>query len=718
MNKLNLIILIALALIVSIPASATITHRYDFVADANDVIGGLETVLETGAVVQDGQLVLAGGSPGARAVLDGPGIGINTYTGGVSVEFWFTPAELSGWTRVFDFGGTSGNDGGHYWFYTPSGPGNSRVALSTGGFPGWSAGEQIVNGPALTVGTTYHVICTFDPAGGTGGNAAMKIYQDGVQVGANTAVTYPWSGVHNTFAYLGSAVYPGDPELNGSIDEFRIYNKALTPAEARFTNHFGPDEAYPIALRTLSPADGTTKLPVTPAFSWTPEPEIEVDSYTLYYGTDPNIADPNQSDLSAIADVIVAGLLSPAHTVTAGSKLDYFTEYYWRVDTVATDETVYQGVGMRFQTIAEIPAVTDDPDITYVQEGADATFTAVCESISSFTSIKWFKSGTPAVEITTADADVTISNVIEAAGAGYTATSTLMIDNTEAADLGSYYAEFRNEAGPSITASAELRFKKLLAYWPFENNLIDATGNGYNGTAMSHSTGMQITPAFAAGVAGQAVDLSNTAYIDLVDGLADDFSGGFTFNLWAYPRTAAVWARFLSFNNGQNSDNIFFTRVGVEPTLRLQIVKGSSGTGGALDASVINQNIWQMFTVTMAPDGQAVIYENGVPAASGIVQTPNVIARTNNWIGQSAWPDAQFNGLLDDIRIYNYPLTPTEVAKLYTDIRTTEYVCVEDPENPLTFDINNDCRVDLEDIKELALWWMECDRVPASACSL
>jgi hypothetical protein len=713
MNRLNLIILIGLALAVSIPAYATIKHRYDFVADANDVVGGLESVLVGNAVVSGGSLILDGVDDWME--MPGDQIAINTYDS-FSLEMWYTPV-LNGnpnWSMLAYFGGNNATAtwmGVNYFFMTTArGDNVSRTAICTGNTSNPWATESGVNGPEYDDGLLHHMVATLS-------GTEVSFFIDGEFLGS-AAVT----GINNIanisqeLAFLGKGGYLNDPEWNGSIHEFRIYDKALTPSEMRFTHHFGADDAYPIVLRTQSPADGTTKLSVMPAFSWTPEPEFDVASYTLYYGTDPNIVDPNRPDVSTIADVVVAGLLSPAHTVAAANALDYFTDYYWRVDTITVDETVYQGVGMHFQTIAEVPAVTDDPEFIYVKESETAAFTAACESVSSFTTVKWFKAGTPAVEITTADPDVTISNVIETTGMGYAATSTLMIANIDAADLGSYYAEFRNEAGPTNTASAELRLKILLAYWPFENDLIDATGNGYNGTAMSNSSGAQITPIFSTGVAGQAVDLSSTAYIDLVDGLADDFSGGFTFSLWAYPRTAAVWARFLSFNNGQNSDNIFFSRVGVEPTLRLQIVKGTSGTGGVLDASVIDQSIWQMFTVTMAPDGQAVIYENGVPVASGTVQTPNVIARTNNWIGKSAWPDAQFNGLLDDIRIYNYPLTRTEVAKLYTDVQTTEYICVED-ENPLSFDVTGDCRVDLEDIQALASWWMDCDRVPASACS-
>ena len=114
----------------------------------------------------------------------------------------------------------------------------------------------------------------------------------------------------------------------------------------------------------------------------------------------------------------------------------------------------------------------------------------------------------------------------------------------------------------------------------------------------------------------------------------------------------------------------------------------------------------------MSQTGEVVLYKNGLQIGAGTVLTPNVIARTNNWMGQSAWPDALYNGLLDDIRIYNHALTPEEVALLYTSTTPeVDYICLPDAENPLTYDVNGDCRVNLFDIVDLAGAWLDCDRV-------
>lgn len=698
-----------LVCLLSLPASAAITHRYDFTNDANDVVGGLESTLEGNAVVTGGALVLDGTDDWLE--LDGPGIAINTYTEGISWEFWFVDNGLSGWTRVFDFGDTDGT-GGYGWFYTTSGPGNSRLSMATQGFPGYNFEEQ-VQGPVLTAATTYHVVCTYEPDGGTGTFHAMRIYQDGVEVGANEEVTQLVTAARNNYARLGKALYEVDPEFNGTIDEFRIYDKALNEAEVRFTNVFGPDNAYPIALRTMSPENGATWISTLPALAWTPEPDLTVTSYTLYVGTDPNIADPNIANISGISKLIVPGLTTDGYTIPEEDRLPFDSDIYWRVDTVA-GATTYQGVGMSFTTIPETPAFWIHPEANYLWEGETAQFTVQCESISPVAWVKWYKVGSPDVEITTADTRVTINTTTE----GDFTTSTLTITDTVAADAGSYYAKALNAKGTSSSTSAKIVFKKLVAYWTFDDTLADSSGNGYDGTCIRLSTGETVAASYTTALVGtKSLSLAGTTFIDLVDGLADDLGSGLTFTFWAYPTNAANWARFLSFNNGENSDNIFFSREGTSTTLHFNVYDDATSTGPVTAAGAIALNTWQMFTVTVDHTGAATLYKNGSQIAAGTVDVPNNDLRINNWIGRSAWSaDALYRGRLDDMRIFNYALSPIEVATLYTNVKTTEYVCVPDPENPLAYDFTGDCRVNLDDLAEMVTWWIECMRIPDAAC--
>jgi hypothetical protein len=708
-----------LVCLLSLPASAVITHRYDFTNDANDVVGGLVSTLAGNAAVSGGSLVLDGTDDWLE--LDGPGIAINTYSA-ATMEAWYTPVNGGnpGWSMLACFGNSSVSGsltegiGVNYWFMTAARNDNfSRAAICTNNTTDPWATETGVNTAEYDDGLPHHMVATLN-------GTEIGFFLDGEFIGtAALSAANNLADVSTVFALLGKGTYSGDPEWNGSITEFRIYDKALSAAEVRFTSLFGADNAYPIVLRSMTPADGSTWISTTPILAWTPEPDITVDSYTLYVGTDPNMADPNIPDISGISKLVVTGLTTAGYTIPEEDRLPFDSDIYWRVDTVA-GATTYQGVGSSFTTIPETPAFWTNPETNYVFTGETATFTAECESISPVAWLKWYKVGTPDTEVTMADPDVTIVTTTN----GDFTNSTLTIANVAAGDAGSYYAKAQNASGPANSASAKIVIKKLMAYWPFDNNLNDASGNGYNGTGIRLSTGEVVALTYntaANSVVGTSVNLTGTQYIDLVDGLADNLGSGLTFTFWTYPTNAAAWSRFLCFNNGTTtvpaSDNIFFSREGTSTTLHFNVYDNAIGTGPVTAANAIALNVWQMFTVTVDETGATVLYKNGAPIATGEVDVPNTDPRVNNWIGRSAWTaDALYRGRIDDMRIYNYALTPTEIATLYTNVRTTEYICVPDPENPLAYDFTGDCRVNLDDLAVMVESWIDCMRIPDASC--
>ena len=77
----------------------------------------------------------------------------------------------------------------------------------------------------------------------------------------------------------------------------------------------------------------------------------DVASYTLYFGTNPNVGD-NPSKSVAVVDQ--AG--------SSTESIDYETTYYWRVDQVLDDDdaTIVEGYPWRFKTGLEPPTLLDN----------------------------------------------------------------------------------------------------------------------------------------------------------------------------------------------------------------------------------------------------------------------------------------------------------------------------------------------------------------------
>jgi autotransporter-associated beta strand protein len=138
---------------------------------------------------------------------------VNDFT----VATWAKLDASATWARVFDFGSGTTN----YMFLTPrASTGYVRYEIITGGVV-----QQINSTVAIAAGGWHHFAVTL--AGTVG-----ILYVDGVEVGRNTAMTKKPSSLGNTTQnWIGKSQWSSDPLLNGSVDEFRIYNKGLSASE-------------------------------------------------------------------------------------------------------------------------------------------------------------------------------------------------------------------------------------------------------------------------------------------------------------------------------------------------------------------------------------------------------------------------------------------------------------------------------------------------------
>jgi hypothetical protein len=115
------------------------------------------------------------------------------------------------------------------------------------------------------------------------------------------------------------------------------------------------------------------------------------------------------------------------------------------------------------------------------------------------------------------------------------------------------------------------------------------------------------------------------------------------------------------------------------------------------------------FLVATFENGTVRWYADGVYGgqAATNLQTQDLVQ-----LGKRGHLDAVWRGWVDDARIYNYALSPYEVAQLYVEVIPGASVC---PDYKVG-DINRDCKVNMEDFAELARIWMECGRIPVSEC--
>jgi hypothetical protein len=212
---------------VDIPAAA-LQHRYSFTTDARDSVGHADGTLEGAASISGGQVHL-NGTRGTYVNLPG---GLVAGYQAVTFEFWATLGENKSWPRLFDQGSTNGAKGEHDLYFCPhSGLKDFRLTIMDP-----NPTERVVTLPGnLDNQTNLYVACVLDPASGF-----MGIYTNGVLAASRQDLTSLASVATNYF-FLGRSLFASDAPLNGSIDEFRIYNAALTPAAVAASYRNGPD---------------------------------------------------------------------------------------------------------------------------------------------------------------------------------------------------------------------------------------------------------------------------------------------------------------------------------------------------------------------------------------------------------------------------------------------------------------------------------------------
>jgi hypothetical protein len=146
---------------------------------------------------------------------DGIASGLHDFT----ISAWVNPSANSAWSRVFDFGTGTGN----YMFLTLSaGGGPLRFAITTSG----NGAEQQINGPGtLPLNTWSHVAVTLSGHTGT-------LYVNGQPVGTNDNMTLtPADLGATTQNWIGRSQFSADPFLAATVDDFQIYDHALSAAE-------------------------------------------------------------------------------------------------------------------------------------------------------------------------------------------------------------------------------------------------------------------------------------------------------------------------------------------------------------------------------------------------------------------------------------------------------------------------------------------------------
>jgi Concanavalin A-like lectin/glucanases superfamily/HpiC1 cyclase/Immunoglobulin domain len=432
----------------------------------------------------------------------------------------------------------------------------------------------------------------------------------------------------------------------------------------------------------FSPGDGDQDVLVTAALGW--ELEASVTNCDVYFGDEPNMLDNPM-----VVDGEVEGKLESFDP--SGDMANDIIYYWWVNARVGT--TLYEGERKDFTTIAAEPQISEDPCGLTVNAGETAVFRVKATSADEYS---W-----------------------QMLGVGEVGTeSTLTIDNVQKVNEGTYWCEVSNTAETVETARVNLMTRRLVALYEFDDESLGAKDD--EGTACwlgdyvdPNEANPDPDPVYALDDpcttgSGKSLQLAADPCHVQITGSADFFNfypQGYTVNAWVKTEQIGEWGVMAS---KRTRDGFFGWALSCDDEGQAEStlwqVANLTGTSDIAD------NDWHMVTGTYnAETGTCSVYVDGmvenqaVDADKAPINDQLMVFGADDVLG--AFPYA---GLLDNVGIYSYAISPVDVAMLYIDMVGGSLCVGGNPEN----DLDGDCKVDIVDFAILAADWLECNIVP------
>lgn len=537
---------------------------------------------------------------------------------------------------------------------------------------------------------------------------------------------------------------------DGDLDRFYTIANYGSNITAGTRLHFdnivispGEDLSVYVSERAYNPdpPHGATNVPLDVVLSWNtgmdPEnPEQVNPDITKHYlylrHTDPNFI--------GMTPIVIPAVGATASYTPPMNFLEPDRTYYWRVDesindSSPTDPNTIQGTLWSFSTIPSAPIILTEPAEVRV-DGANPTpppavFTVTFRSFLSPAAAAWKKY---------VDG---VNDIPLAAGGKYSMTltdtvATLSIQNPGLDDQGLYYCVLTNATGSTSSQTAALIVNRLLARYDFEGNFDDSVGanhgvgkdytdpnNPLAGPTFDTTDPIDGTYAVFNGL-GQYVDLGAAAYPKA--GLANGMAEG-TILCWVKPTQAG--AVLLNYNDGGTTG--FGFSLNTAPNARLNIrgegfqqeyqeIGTAEGRPGMTGFNLYDGR-WHLVGATWKEGEFIRIYVDGERVASVTAGTPDqyldwqrgVLVGASRTLADRTVLTSFFGGALDELRVYNFPVSDTVIADEYVD-KTGLKPCVVPSFTGNAYNfvntIDSYCRVDLADLAVFIQNWLACGLYP------
>ena len=441
--------------------------------------------------------------------------------------------------------------------------------------------------------------------------------------------------------------------FQGVLDEAVVFDQALTDTDI---------SAHAVAALSIKRASNpqpahATMIAVT-SMSLTWSPGARATSYDVYFGESFDAVDQATPESDAFQGNQTTTSLDIA-SLTPGQT------YYWRVDAInETDpESPWRGEVWSFWVQPEIAWAPSPADgVPYIDPDQDLTWE---KGLGTLFHTVYFGESFDEVRDATTGGYMTASAVydpgtLEVGTTYYWRVDEFAPNGTHKGDVWSFTTL------PEIPVADE----SLLAWWTLDEGegttVVDWSGHGHHGTLAGDAQ-------WQGGYAGGAVSFDGRGdYVDLGTPADLYLTQNYTYTAWFQV------GQNISGNSGpqyllcvgSRSDLVFGIEdgVGVDGDLSLHYydtVPGFHAVG--VGQTVWSADEWHMVAGTRDATGHKVYLDGELRNSDTNANEDNFAGATTRMIslGGRAWTGHQFyNGLIDDVRIYNRALTETEINQV------------------------------------------------------
>jgi|Napbiome12C3dose_1001474.scaffolds.fasta_scaffold00057_2 hypothetical protein len=522
----------------------------------------------------------------------------------------------------------------------------------------------------------YNVVGTFS-------SGTVKLYVDGVlQPGTTTGSA---SSIYddNAALRLGSIVTDQSYWLNGTLDEVRIYNRALSPAEVSNLYNWAPG---PVAYYDFE--EGGNLGVGSTAF------DRSGNNYAgVWAGTGTDHSDNGKfgkgGKFNGTDDYVSLG----TNNLPTGSSSPVTLEAWFYATAFSAGRPTIIGYGSGANNQSQdieigIGTAGENRVLKLRCNGADFTGNTTIQlnawnhvvGVDDGTNMKLYLNGV----LDNSGARCSTSKLTTYAKIGTDingdVTNGYFTGNIDDVKIYNYARTQQQIVADMNGGSASIRSvsnKSPVGYWKFDEgqgtvaNNSSSQGSTLNGTLTSMASPATSTSGWTqSGKFGKALVFDGTNdYISITDPGASsalDMNGQITISTWIKTSGANNYAGIIHKSN--NSSTGYQLGMSTSSDIRADLFKGTTYDNVSTSGLNVEDNLWHSIIATY--DGStAIIYVDGVKKASkamsGYLQT-NSNDNSALLIGNDDGAASRyFNGSIDEVKVYNYALTADEVKQDY-----------------------------------------------------